>query len=224
MLPEWLPWLLQVSDSQFPSGSYAHSQGLEELVACGAIADPDGLRRYLLEMVIPGLCAFELPTLARAHRAAVAGDSAELAVIDHELEAWKMPAELRMASRQMGSRRLSLVQQLYPSDFLEEYVRLRSPQHQLIVCAAELRAAPVEAVACAFAVQTLSGNCAASMKLLRMGQERSQRLLRESIQTIIPRLASAVAPGDSSRTGWFNPALEIASMRHARARERLFIS
>jgi urease accessory protein UreF len=28
----WLPALLQISDAAFPTGSYAHSYGLEEIV------------------------------------------------------------------------------------------------------------------------------------------------------------------------------------------------
>ena len=223
MLPDWLPWLLQVNDTSFPSGAYAHSMGLEELVQRGAVATPEDLESFLHEQVLPSLCAFELPMLAAAHACAVNGDAQKLRELDDELEAWKLSAELRQASRQIGSRRLALVHKLDPDPMVTAYAASGAPCHHLIACALELRRLPVAAAACAFALQTISGYATASMKLMRLGQERCQTIMRRAIATLAPRIGQAVTvPHDS--TGWFNPLLEIASMRHARARERLFIS
>src|SRR5262245_60261693 len=109
MLPDWLPWLLQVNDSQFPSGAYAHSLGLDELVQHGIVREPQELEAFLHRQIVPGLLAFELPFLLRAHAAAAAGDLVRLRSLDFELDAWKLAAELRSASRRLGSRRLALV-------------------------------------------------------------------------------------------------------------------
>lgn len=224
MHPDWLPWLLQVNDSQFPSGSYAHSLGLEELVQRGLVRNPGDLEAFLHRQIVPGLLAFELPCLLRAHAAAVAGDAERLRELDVELDAWKLAAELRAASRQVGSRRLALVRKLAPSPLLDQYAESGAPCHHLIVCALELRGTPCEAAVCAFAYQTLTGYASASMKLLRLGQERAQLLVRGAVSELLTQFTRrpAAAPGD--RAGWFNPLLEIASMRHARAGERLFIS
>jgi urease accessory protein len=62
------------------------------------------------------------------------------------------------------------------------------------------------------------------MKLVRMGQERCQLMVRGAIVALAPKLEAAVELAPERRIGWFNPLLEIASMRHARAHERLFIS
>ncbi len=221
MPPDWLPWLLQVNDSQFPSGAYAHSLGLEELVQRGVVATPEGLRDFLHRQIVPGLLAFELPYLARAHAAAAGGEMEKLRAMDDELDAWKLAAELRSASRRLGSRRLALVRRLAPAPFVEAYADSGAPCHHLIICALELRGAPREVAACAFAYQTLSGYAYAAMKLMRLGQETAQMLVREALLELLPRIAPSPSPG---REGWFNPLLEIASMRHARAAERLFIS
>ncbi|MFZ4763472.1 MAG: urease accessory protein UreF [Roseimicrobium sp.] len=223
MLPDWLPWLLQVNDAQFPSGAYAHSLGLEELVQRGVVTTPEHLEAFLHEQVLPSLCAFELPMLAAAHACAVRGDTTGLRALDDELEAWKLSAELRQASRQIGSRRLSLVQKLDPDPRPKAYAESGAPCHHLIACALELRTLPVAAAACAFAWQTISGYATASMKLMRLGQERCQAIVRGAIVAQAPRIELAVQV-PLARAGWFNPLLEIASMRHAGARERLFIS
>ena len=223
MLPEWLPWLLQVNDSQFPSGAYAHSMGLEELVQRGLVKNAADLEQFLQHQIVPGLCAFELPYLNKAHVLATSGDLSALKKLDDELEAWKLAAELRQASRQLGSRRLDMVRKLERDPLIEDYATCGAPCHHLIVCALELRKLPVEAALCAFAQQTISGYATAAMKLIRMGQERCQQIIRATVLTLLPQLPRALEIGED-RWGWFNPLLEIASMRHARARERLFIS
>ena len=222
MPPDWLPWLLQVNDSQFPSGAYAHSFGLEELVQSGKVGSADALEEWLQHQCAPALRAFELPWLMEAHAAAAAGDARDLRRMDDELDAWKLAAELRSASRQLGSRRLAMVKKLEPDPFLEEYAQSGAPCHHLTVCALELRRAPVAAAVCAFAYQTLSSAAYAAMKLLRLGQERAQAMVRRSLVALLQEFDPEVPP--PARIGWFNPVLEIASMRHARARERLFIS
>lgn len=221
MPPDWLPWLLQVNDSQFPSGAYAHSLGLEELAQRGVVTGAGDLEAFLRRQIVPGLLAFELPYLSRAHAAVVAEDAATLRAMDGELDAWKLAAELRSASRKLGSRRLALVRRLAPAPFLDAYAESGAPCHHLIVCALELRGAPAETAACAFAYQTLSGYAYAAMKLMRLGQETAQALVRGALVALLPRLGESPAAG---REGWFNPLLEIASLRHARAAERLFIS
>jgi urease accessory protein len=222
-LPSWLPWLLQVSDSQFPSGAYAHSMGLEELTQRGLVKNAEDVEQFIRQQVLPSLCAFELPFLAGAHRAAVAEDLEAVRACDDELDAWKLAAEMRQASRQIGSRRLALVRKLRPSPLLEQYAESSAPCHHLVVCALELREAPVAVALGAFALQTVSGYSSASMKLVRMGQERSQSIIRGAMEVLSPRLDSLAAE-EPEHIGWFNPLLEIASMRHAVARERLFIS
>lgn len=223
MLPDWLPWLLQVNDSQFPSGAYAHSMGLEALVQRELVNNTDDMEAFLHQQVLPSLLAFDLPILAKAHALAASGDLDALRSLDDELDAWKLAAELRQASRQLGSRRLVMIRKLDSSALLDDYAALNAPCHHLIVCALELRTLPVTAAACAFAQQTVSGYATAAVKLVRMGQEKCQLMIRGAMLALAPDLEGAVTV-PQERIGWFNPLLEIASMRHARAHERLFIS
>ncbi len=223
MLPDWLPWLLQVNDSAFPSGAYAHSLGLEELVQNGVVNSPDTLETFLHQQIIPALLTFDIPMLGAAHRCSAEGNLKGLLALDQDLEAWKLPAELRSASRQIGSRRLTLIRQLDNSPLSTDYGQADAPCHHLIVCALELHTLPVAAAACAYAQQTIAGYATAAMKLMRLGQERCQAIIRRAVVTLFTRIEQACQlPLD--QVGWFNPLLEIASMRHARAAERLFIS
>src|SRR6266496_692981 len=79
---EWLAPLLQTNDSVFPSGSYAHSFGLEGLVQLRQAADPARLAELLRRQVIPALEHFELPLVRLAHHAAQDADVARLLELD----------------------------------------------------------------------------------------------------------------------------------------------
>jgi urease accessory protein len=216
----WL-WLLQANDTAYPSGSYAHSFGLEELVEAGVVRTAADLRAYLERQVLPALLTFEIPFFVRAHAGVLANDVSALLAIDAELDAWRIPAELRDASRRIGSQRLDLLHQLDPSPLVLR-IREASPRcHHLIVTALELSSLPVAHAARAFGFQSVACLTAASMKLMRIGQTACQKTAREALATLGEKIDDALS---QSPDGWFNPLIEIASFRHARAHARLFIS
>ena len=221
MITDPLLWLLQANDSAYPSGAYAHSFGLEEIVNSGVVRTARDLEDFLGKQIIPALLTFEIPFFARAHAAAAGADQATLLAIDRELDAWRIPAEIRDASRRIGSQRLDLLATLEATPFITGF-RATSPRsHHLVVTAIELSPLPLAQAARAFAFQSIAGLTAASMKLIRIGQGACQQILRRSLET----LGAAI---DASLTrdpdGWFNPLLEISSLRHARSHARLFIS
>jgi urease accessory protein len=216
----WL-WLFQANDTAYPSGAYAHSFGLEELVEAGVVQKPADLENFLNSQILPALLTFEIPFFDRDQAAAMAGDLSGLLDMDAELDAWRIPAELRDASRRIGSQRLDLLAQLDPAELVSRYRGLSPRSHHLVVAALELSGVPVGQAARAFAFQTIASLTSASMKLMRIGQTSCQQILRRTLVALGEKIdASLSRPVD----GWFNPLLEIASLRHARAHSRLFIS
>ena len=216
----WL-WLFQANDTAYPSGAYAHSFGLEELVETGVVQKPADLENFMNTQILPALLTFEIPFFVQAHAAAVEGNLAELLELDAELDAWRIPAELRDASRRIGSQRLDLLAQLDPAELVLRYRELSPRSHHLVVAALELSGVPVGQAARAFAFQSIAGLTAASMKLMRIGQTSCQQILRRTLVALGEKIDDSLSrPVD----GWFNPLLEIASLRHARAHSRLFIS
>jgi urease accessory protein len=214
-------WLLQANDSSYPSGAYAHSFGLEELVESAVVNNAAELEGFLEKQVIPALITFEIPFFNRAHAAALAMDRETLLALDAELDAWRIPAEIRDASRRIGSQRLDLLVSLDGSPFISDF-RSASPRtHHLVVSALELSSLPVAQAARAFAYQSIAGLISASMKLIRIGQSACQQILRQTLAKLSVQIDAALT---HEPDGWFNPLLEIASLRHARSHARLFIS
>ncbi len=223
----WLAPLLQVSDSAFPTGGYAHSAGFEQIVQLGLVRDAGTMAVYIEEHLWPSLVYFELPVVRLAQDAANAGDVSELRVLDETVEATKGARELREASRALGRRRLNALRDIGASTIPGEFFRLvsedKTPGHQAVIFGAGLASMPPLALLAAWAFLALNGICLAAPKLLRIGQDAVQRILATSLAPMKSRIETSrsVARDD---LGWFDPALEIASMQHEIAHERLFIS
>jgi len=222
---DWLPFLLQTSDALFPTGAYAHSLGFEESIRLGMVRDEATLRRFLLDQIVPAQREQELPYLRFAFGAAGAGDLAALRRIDDEISAWKLAPETREASAQLGTRRLKALRTISAAPLLEAFTLSDCRKHHLSVCGlqAVVENVPLHAALVAYFYQSLAAVCGAAMKLIRIGQDGCQRVLREAARLANATIAASLEVERES-AGWFNPALEIASLRHARADERLFIS
>jgi urease accessory protein len=223
----WLPALLQLSDAAFPTGAYAHSFGLEEIVRQGLVRDEASLCAFLQEHVIPALAHVDLPLVREARSAAIAKDRADLIALDRLAGALRVSRELREAGLQTGRRRLTILIRLSPTaelELLDEICR-DDPLagHHAIVWGASCTGFPVTASLQAYYYHSVSCLCTAAPKLIRIGQEGTQRVLSVCLRDADHRVAQAL---DTSREaiGWFDPILEIASMRHELADERLFIS
>ncbi|MEP4807337.1 MAG: urease accessory UreF family protein, partial [Luteolibacter sp.] len=93
--------------------------------------------------------------------------------------------------------------------------------HHLIVTALELRGLKVGEAARAFAFQAVVAATAASMKLMRIGQTACQKALHRALAELEPQMEASLC---REPDGFFNPLLEIASLKHAFSNERLFIS
>jgi urease accessory protein len=223
---DWLPWLLQTADALFPTGAYAHSLGFEESVRLGVVRDEATLAEFLRLQIVPAQADHELPYLRFAFEARGLD---ELCALDREIDAWKLAAEARDASAQLGGRRLAALRKISDASELGEFadaiVGGRARGHHLVVFALQARAGgiPLNAALAAYFYQSLAGICAAALKLIRIGQDGCQRVLRAVNRDAAAVIARSLLL-ERRDAGWFNPMLEIAAMRHARADERLFIS
>lgn len=225
----WLVGLLQASDSFFPTGSYAHSFGLEGLVQENVIRDRTTLRAFIFHSALPALRHTDLPLAAHAWRAFGEPDwntIGELCVLSSAL---KSAREARLASENIGRQRAELTASLHASPLAQEFIR-RSGEHawphaSAVSAALEGRVhgAPLEAVLAGVVYANLAALLAAAMKLLRLGQNGAQSLLTEALATS-PALIVAAITTPLGEIGWFNPWLDIAAARHETADARMFIS
>ena len=221
--------MLQAGDSFYPTGSYAHSFGLEGLVQEGIVRDRATLREYIFRSVLPSLQRVELPLAAHAWHAFGGEDWSKIAELCQLSAALKAPQELRTASSNIGRQRAELVALLRPHPLPVEYLRQAGesgwPFSAAVSAALEgrVQGAPQVAVLSGVYYASVASLLSAAMKVLRLGQNASQSLLTETLAAA-PAIIAAASEVPVDQMGWFNPWLDIAAARHETADSRMFIS
>jgi len=211
--------LLQLFDSQFPVGAFAHSGGIETYAALGGSL-PE-LREVLIAQVDLGWGRSELAGACLAWHAA-GGDTAaaDLARLAQLMDALKVVPIARQTSVGLGRRTRDLIARLYPAVAID----LEPPHHALVVGASgRLLGLDLRAVLLAFAQNLAGGTLAAAMRCMPVGPGQAQSLLAE----LHPRLCAAVERSIGDPHGSLftaTPALDIRCHQQAHLQTRLFQS
>jgi urease accessory protein len=143
------------------------------------------------------------------------------------VDATKTAREIREASRATGRRRLHAFLETEPSAAVQALAQAinegHAEGHHTVVFGTGLAALPERALLTSWAFQSLSAVCLAAPKLLRIGQDAAQRVLTATLTDLEARVTKSLSISRED-LGWFDPLMELASMQHEIAHERLFIS
>jgi len=222
--------LLQISDSAFPSGGFAHSHGLEQLVREGLVKDVDGLEAFVTSVLSLSVATSEACAAYAAAVAASDGDMVAIVATDRALLRTKAAAELRAASLQTGRRLVQETSVHVESPVLRAYARELATDPMLgiypvafgVVNAA--LGAEASDVPAALMLAAANGMLQAAMRLGSVSHRDVQAILHRLRPLIAQLTEEVVAAGAPPRLLAFQPLQEIASMRHTRAEARLFAS
>ena len=224
---------LQLADSFFPTGSYAHSQGLEGMAAQGWVSCAEEVHEFLAGLLTGSFLPSDGVALLNAHRRAGEGDLKTLVQIDRRLHAMRLPEEIRLASTQSGRRFLDesfvlLALKGVPSIF-QEYRALvtggeapgcASVAFALSAWASGIEAEPALYACChSFAVGVLG----AAQRLMPLSHSEAQQILR-SLHCDIAAGYREIQDRHWKEMTSFAPLADIASMRHEAADVRMFAS
>ena len=224
---------LQLADSFFPTGAYAHSQGLEGMVALGWVGNALEVGEYLAELLADAVLPSDGVALLHAHGGAEAGDVATIIEIDRLLHAMKLPEEMRRASVQSGRRLLDESNDLLaigaaPATF-EAYraavVRGETPGNGAVAFGVATWAQAIAAKTALFGFchALAVGVLGAAQRLLPITHGEAQGVLR-SLHGLIVAGAAAIGESNWWEMTSFAPWADIAAMRHETADIRMFAS
>jgi urease accessory protein len=220
--------MLQFGDSVFPIGGFAFSGGLESAIQTGVVRDAatlQGFTRTAVEQAARG----DGIGLVRAHRAAAAGDTAEVARIDALVYARKLAEETRTMSVRMGRKFTELGALVTDSPALLDW-------RERVVGGTTPGTYPV-ALAVSFAAQGLSAREAfvvhqygvastilgAALRLMRVSHMDTQPMLY-ALNADVDAAYATAAEAELAGMAGFAPLAEILAAVHVEAHVRLFMN
>ncbi len=221
--------LMQLCDSNFPSGSFSHSFGLETYIQDEVIHNKETffqwLRIYVEKQFVftDGLaCRFVFDALEKK-------EFEMLWKWDRLLYVQNVPEESREASRRIGERLVRIGIDLFQIPILEEYLRRirlkEAAGHPAVVfpiISYHLGIEKKETVL-SFLYSAMASLVQNGVRGIPLGQTDGQRILLE-LQPYLLRAAEKINVLAKDDFGTVVPGLEIAQMRHQQLQVRLFMS
>lgn len=213
------PLTLLLADSRFPSGSYAHSLGLEQAVRDG-LRDVPAFIRARQRHVAAAEAAFAVAARRQA------GDAEALAWLDREWAARSPAPALREAGRRLGSQLLRAAVVAFPAAAqLAAYrsaSRLTPRPIAVGVVAADLGVCAADTALLAL-YDDAATVASAALKLLPLDPAVTARWLAD-LAPAMAREAAAIAHDDGPLPSPAAVAIELSAPIHLEQRERLFAS
>jgi urease accessory protein len=214
--------VLQLADSGFPTGGFAHSGGLEAAVQAGEVRGADGVRRFVEALVWQaGLGA--LPLVGAAWR-----EPGTVPALDARADAFLTNHVANRASRTQGRAFLDTCARIFPEAVgpVREAARAASVRfHHAPVFGAVLRALEVEHEDALrlFLSLTLRGALSAGVRMGVIGTHESHQVQHAATPLLEAVLEQCKTSGvdDLAQPA---PLWDLVGATHDRLYSRLFLS
>ncbi|RHW36722.1 urease accessory protein UreF [Lysinibacillus yapensis] len=221
--------LFQLCDSNFPTGAFSHSYGLESYIQEEIVYNQETfsewLRVYLNEQLIysDGLATRLI------YEALEKGDMDKIWKMDRMLMVQNLPRETRDGTQRMGERMLNLVESLYQNPVLSQYrERIRHKQsfgHPAIVftMVGYHLGVSQENTTLYYLYSTVVNLVQNAVRAIPLGQTAGQKIIQE-FQGDLAKATQKIQMLNEEDFGIVSPGLELAQMMHERVNIRIFMS
>jgi urease accessory protein len=216
---------LQLTDSFFPVGAFAYSDGLETAASSGLVHDAASLTEWMDHFLEAVFIPCEGLALVKCMMAMKADDFESLQNIDEELTAIRPAAAGRAASTGVGKRLLSLYASICGDDAFGSLAARLVHGNAAAAYAIVFfhRGLAERDAALAFGYNRLAGMVSAGLRLISIGHQQGQRILTRTIDRL-PAAADRIMQMTDEPLRAFSPALDVQQMNHQYVYSRLFRS
>lgn len=225
----WFLHLIQVNDTAFPTGSFAHSFGMETYIQENLLRNEDDLREFLNMYIRHNLASADAILVKEAYHLARKHDTQGLLYLENICHGIKLSPETRKGSAMMGRQFLHTVYPLNDEELLMFwYEKLKSKEikgHYSIVYGiyTALLGVNVKMALETFLYSSITALVQNAVRAVPLGQMSGVKTIF-SLLPVIQETASHVMALNLDDLDNNSIALEIASMKHEFLHSRLFIS
>jgi urease accessory protein len=221
--------LFQLCDSNFPTGAFSHSFGLESYIQENIVHNPDTFTQWLHVYLNEQLIYSDGLACHLVYQALEKEDYLKVWKLDRMLTVQNLPRETREGTQRMGERMLSLVENLYDVPILSIYrKRINAKQsfgHPAIVftmIAHDLEVSKPEAILF-YLYSVVSSLVQNAVRAIPLGQTAGQKIIHD-FQSELLLSTEKIQLLDEEEFGIVSPGLELSQMKHERVTIRIFMS
>jgi urease accessory protein len=223
-LRKLLAWL----SPSFPVGGFSYSHGLEWAIEDGTVKTPADLEAWLADILRHGAGWADAVLFAHAHRAASAGDGANLVAVNELAVALQPSKERHLEATAQGRAFLSTVAATWPNERLATAASIfpageavAYPVAVALACGAH--DIPLVAALNAYLGAFLANLVSAAVRAVPLGQTDGQKVIAALSPLVeeTARSAPTISLDDLGGAAW---RADIASMKHETQYTRLFRS
>ncbi|MGD6887219.1 urease accessory protein UreF [Staphylococcus shinii] len=221
--------LFQFCDSQFPTGAFSHSFGLETYIQRDIVHDEESFQQWLILFLNEQLTYADGLTMCLVYDALEQNDKQTILRLDRILFVQNLPKETRQGSKQMGNRMVKLASELYDCDWIDWYhdqMRNKKAILHPAICFTMLGhhlGVDIETIIDYYLYQNVSSLTQNAVRAIPLGQTAGQRIVHQMIP-IMKETRDYIMTLEESQLGITAPGLEINQMEHENVNVRIFIS
>ena len=221
--------LFQLCDSNFPTGAFSHSYGLETYIQEDLVRDSATFLQWLHVYLDEQLIYSDGLACRLVYEALEKEDFQKVWKLDRMLNVQNLPRETREGTQRMGDRMLNLVEALYEIRALSLYrERLKMKQsfgHPAIVFTMVGHHLGVSKTSTTlyYLYSCISSLVQNAVRAIPLGQTAGQKIIQE-FQGALVATTEKIQNLDEADFGIVSPGLELAQMKHERVNIRIFMS
>ncbi|MBY0120396.1 urease accessory protein UreF [Bacillus sp. S/N-304-OC-R1] len=221
--------ILQLCDSNFPTGAFSHSYGLETYIQENKVHDADSFLEWLQIYLNEQLIHSDGLACKLIYEALEMEQYTKVWKLDRMLMVQNLPRETREGSKRIGESMAKLIQSLYDFQVLNEYAkRIKSKQsfgHPAVVFSMighHLCITP-DSTILYYLYSAVSGIVQNAVRAIPLGQTAGQKIIH-SIQDSLVDAVTKIREMEEEDFGIVSPGLELSQMLHERVNIRIFMS
>ena len=221
--------LFQLCDSNFPTGSFSQSFGLETYIQKDIVHDSESFLKWLKVYVHEQLAYADGIAAKLVYEALEENDFDKVWEIDHLLKVQNLAREARDGTQRMGESMLNIAESIYGFDLLVTYrQRIRNQQafgHPAVVFTIVGHQLQVEkeTTILYYLYSTIVGLVQNAVRAIPLGQTAGQKIIYQ-FQQELQQVTNKIMELDETEFGVVSPGLELGQMQHERVGIRIFSS